>query len=92
MHTWQTQEAKAKFSRLLEYCQKEPQCVTRHGEAMAYVISAGLFDKLFNKKGKRMTVGEFFRKSPLYGSGVELDIRRPRFSESHRDVRFSDKD
>ena len=84
MHTWQAQEAKAKFSRLLNECQKEPQLVTRHGEALAYIVSAEQFDKMTDKidggkkKRKEMTAGEFFRSSPLYASGIELDISRPR--------------
>lgn len=94
MHTWQAQEAKAKFSQLLDECQKEPQLVTRHGEAAAYVVSAAQFDKIVQgkKKRKEMTAGEFFRKSSLFGSGITLDISRPHTSESHRDVHFDDKD
>ena len=59
MHTWQSQEAKAKFSKLLDECQREPQLVTRHGEDVAYVVSAAQFEKLLHKgkNNKKMTAG-----------------------------------
>jgi len=94
MHTWQAQEAKAKFSQLLNECQKEPQLVTRHGEEVAYIISATQFHKMADDKKpeKEMTIGEYFRRSPIYGLGVELDISRPESFESHRDIVFDDED
>jgi antitoxin Phd len=88
--TWQLQEAKAKFSQLLDKCQKEPQLVTRHGEAAAYVVSAEQFDKIIGKgkKQKKMTAGEFFRKSPLYDSGITLANKRKENRPEHREVHF----
>jgi prevent-host-death family protein len=93
MHTWQAQEAKAKFSKLLDECQKEPQPVTRHGEVTAYVVSAKQYDKLVykSKGGKKTTVGALFRKSPLYASGIELDLRRHYMEDSHRAIHFTDE-
>jgi prevent-host-death family protein len=93
MHTWQAQEAKAKFSKLLDECQKEPQLVTRNGEAAAYMVSAAQFDQMLHnkKKQKKMSVGEFLRKSPLFRSGIKLDSR-PRTTGSHRDISFEDTD
>ena len=92
MHTWQAQEAKAKFSQLLDECQKEPQLVTRHGEAIAYVISPDQFEKIMHgeKKQKKITVGETSRQSPLFGAGIELDLYRGRVDGSHRDITFDD--
>lgn len=88
--TWQLQEAKAKFSQLLNECQKAPQLVTRHGEAAAYVVSAEQFAKMTGKgkKKKEMTLGEFFRKSPLYKSGIDIDIKRSRGKA--RDIDFGE--
>ena len=94
MYVWQAQEAKAKFSQLLDECQKEPQLVTRHGEDVAYIISATEFHKIVDdkKREKKMTIGDFFRQSPLYGMGEDLNISRVASSEKHRDVFFNGED
>jgi prevent-host-death family protein len=95
MHTWQVQEAKAKFSQLIDECQKEPQLVTRNGEAAAYVISSEQYEKITTRKKphtNKMTVGEFFRSSPLFAAGLELDLYHPRVDGSHRDIHFDDED
>jgi len=39
-HTWQLQEAKHKFSKLVEKAQHEgPQFVTKHGKVVNWVLS-----------------------------------------------------
>ena len=40
--TWQVQEAKNRFSEMLERARSEgPQIITRHGRAVAQVVSTG---------------------------------------------------
>ena len=40
--TWQVQEAKNRFSEMLERARSEgPQVITRHGRAVAQVVSTG---------------------------------------------------
>jgi len=41
MHTWQLQEAKSRFSELVDLTLKEgPQMVTRHGEEAVVILAA----------------------------------------------------
>jgi prevent-host-death family protein len=47
MKTWPVQDAKARFSELLETCLREgPQLVTRRGEKAAVLIPAAQWDRL----------------------------------------------
>jgi prevent-host-death family protein len=72
MKTWPLQDAKNQFSQVVDLAQTEgPQTVTRHGEAVAVVVSADEFKKMTRPKE---TVVEFF--SPLKGSGIRLKRRR----------------
>ncbi len=48
---WQLQEAKQKFSQLVQRALDEgPQAVTRHGEAVVVVVSAEEFRRLTGDK------------------------------------------
>ena len=72
MKTWPLQDAKNHFSQLVELAQTAgPQTVTRHGEPVAVIVSAGEYKRIARPKE---TVLEFF--SPLQGSGVRLERRR----------------
>jgi prevent-host-death family protein len=69
---WQIQQAKARFSEMLERALKEgPQTVTRHGKPVAVVVSAGEYRRL-------RTGGKSFKAllaaAPL--EGVELGRSR----------------
>ena len=82
-HTWQLQEAKNKFSNLVERAQKEgPQVVTKHGKEAVVVLSADDFRKLTRPK---TNLRQFLQKSPL--AGIELDISRDK--SAPRDVSLS---
>ena len=71
---WQIQDAKNRFSEMLERARKDgPQTVTRHGRKVAVVLSHEEFEKLSRPKDSLI---DFFRNSPL--AGVELDITRSR--------------
>jgi prevent-host-death family protein len=70
--TWQLQEAKNRFSELVDKALDEgPQVVTRHGVAEVVVISIAQFRKLNRPRGSLV---EFFARSPL--RGVKLDLGR----------------
>jgi prevent-host-death family protein len=72
MKTWPLQNAKSQFSRVVELARKKgPQTVTRHGEAVAVIVSADEFKRLARPSE---SVLEFFR--PLKGSGVRLARQR----------------
>jgi len=50
MATWQIQEAKARFSEVIENAQTDgPQTITRHGKARAVVLSAREYEALARK-------------------------------------------
>lgn len=71
---WQLQEAKNRFSELVnEAIAKGPQVVTRRGEEVVVVISKEEYGRL---KKSQSSVLELFRQSPLVG--VELDLERDR--------------
>jgi antitoxin Phd len=82
-HAWQLQEAKNKFSSLVECARKEgPQVVTKHGKEVVVVISADDFKKLARPK---TSLQQFLQKSPL--AGLDLDISRDK--KAPRDVSLS---
>ncbi len=71
---WQLQEAKNKFSQVVnEALVKGPQVVTRRGEDVVVIISKEEYGCL---KKSQSNLSEFFRQSPLVG--VELDLERDR--------------
>jgi prevent-host-death family protein len=72
MKTWPLQDAKNQFSQVVDLARKKgPQTVTRHGEAVAVVVS---FDEFKAMTRPKETVAQFF--SPLRGSGIRLERRR----------------
>lgn len=71
--TWTVAEAKAKFSEVLEKAEREgPQRITRRGEETVVVVSKKEWERRTRRKG---TLLEFFKESPLWGSGIEIPPR-----------------
>ena len=71
-HTWQLQEAKNKFSQLVEKAQNEgPQYVTRHGKESVVVLSVKDYKKIVKPES---TLVQFIQSSPL--SKVSINIAR----------------
>lgn len=69
---WQLQEAKQKFSKLVQRALDEgPQVVTRHGEEVVVVLSAKEFRRL---TGAVPDFKEFLLAAPDL---EQLEIRRP---------------
>ncbi len=72
MTTWQIQEAKNKFSELIDKTLSEgPQMVTKHGTEVAVVMPIDQFRRLTAPKQR---LGDFLLNSPLRNS--ELVIKR----------------
>jgi len=72
--TWQLQEAKNRFSQVVNKALSEgPQIVTRRGEEVVVILSSDEYAKL---KQSQSSLLEFFRQSPLVG--VALDLERDR--------------
>jgi prevent-host-death family protein len=69
---WQLQEAKNRFSEVVNKALEEgPQTVTRHGEEIVVILSKADYVRLVKSKTSLL---EFFRQSPLVG--IELDLQR----------------
>lgn len=72
IQSWQLQEAKNKFSQVVENAVNDgPQVITKRGVEVAIVVSFAEYQKMIATRGKLST---FFRESPLVG--VELDLAR----------------
>jgi antitoxin Phd len=69
---WQLQEAKNKFSEVVEEALKHgPQVITKRGVETAIVLSFAEYRRLLLSQQK---LSDFFRESPLVG--VDLDLTR----------------
>jgi len=80
MDTWQLQDAKNKFSEVVERARKRgPQLVTRRGRKAVVVIAAEEFERI--TRPKRSLV-ELLRESLL--ADAEVDLQRVR--DDPRDV------
>ncbi len=68
--TWQLQEAKNKFSEVIEEAISHgPQIITKRGVEAAVVLSYTDYRKLTFTQKK---LSEFFRESPLFDVDIEL--------------------
>ena len=75
---WQVQEAKAKFSELVQKAIDEgPQRVTRHGKEVAVVLSADEYRKLQSRRPGLLEV---------LMSGPEGEFELPSRTEHEREV------
>lgn len=77
---WQIQEAKQRFSELVERAQSEgPQLVTKHGRDAVVIVAVDEYERLTRPKRSLL---EFFRDAPD-GFG-DLDLER--VQDTGRDV------
>ncbi len=75
---WQLQEAKVKFSAMInEAGEHGPQYITKHGKDSAVVLSIREYQEITKRSN---SLSAFFQDSPLYG--LELD----RNKDSDRDI------
>lgn len=69
---WQLQEAKNRFSEVVEDALNDgPQIITRRGVEAVVVLSYAEYRRL---QASQMSLSEFFRQSPLVDA--ELDLSR----------------
>lgn len=79
MHTWQLQEAKSRFSEVVDLTLKEgPQLVTRRGEEAVVILAANDYRRL---SGQTTNLMDCLLNAPR-GEPLELDRSR----ESIRDL------
>lgn len=77
---WQLQDAKNKFSNLVDKAQLNgPQIVTKHGKDAVVVLSIDEYKKLIKPKTNLV---KFFKNSPLAKEDLELT----RSKEIPRDI------
>ena len=79
-NTWQLQDAKSKFSQLVENAMHNtPQFVTKHGNNAVVILSFEDYKKMIKPKDDLVTS---FRNSPL----AEADINITRNKDIPRDI------
>ena len=79
--TWQLQEAKNKFSQVVENAlHRGPQTITERGAEVAVVISYAEYQRLIASRGGLST---FFQESPLVG--IDVGLARDR-SDAQKDL------
>ena len=70
MNTWQFQEAKNKFSEVIDRAVGgEPQVITRHGIEVAVLLSMLDYRRMI---ALRQPLVDFLAASPLASSGLEI--------------------
>ncbi|MCK5536009.1 MAG: type II toxin-antitoxin system Phd/YefM family antitoxin [Bacteroidales bacterium] len=80
MNVWQLQEAKSKFSQLVEEAiHKGPQIVTKRGIDAVVVLSKKEFSALSQQK---ISLIDLFKSAP------KIDLKIDRRSEGIRDIEF----
>jgi prevent-host-death family protein len=78
---WQLQDAKNKFSELVDTAiHKGPQTVTKHGEETVVFMSVRDYRKL---AGSRRSISQVFAKASVYSDDLDLDRDK---SEKLRDL------
>jgi prevent-host-death family protein len=71
---WQLQDAKARFSEVFRLARaRGPQRITKHGKEAVVVLPAEEYERLSGRGRRSRNLAEFFAKSPLVGSGIQLD-------------------
>ena len=70
-HTWQLQEAKNKFSELVEKAKSEgPQFVTKHGKESVVVLSVEEYRNIIKPQSNLL---QFIQASPLSKTSINFD-------------------
>ncbi|KKB96700.1 Phd YefM [Candidatus Arcanobacter lacustris] len=81
MEIWQTQEAKAKLTELMNKAKIRPQIISRRGINEIVMMNIKDYEKLCNKKED---IVSFFKNSPL--NNLEIEFERDK--SPTRDIEF----
>lgn len=81
--TWSLQDARNRFSALVEAARKTPQIVTKHGKPAAVVVSAAEYERL--RTLQRLTAPSFAQMLLAMPQG---DAKFQRLKTKPRDVTF----
>lgn len=82
-HSWSIQDAKNRFSEVVEAARKTPQMVTKHGKPAAVVVSAEEYDRL--RTLQRLKAPSFAEMLLAMPRG---DVEFERLKTKPRDVTF----
>jgi prevent-host-death family protein len=79
MEKWQIQDAKNRFSEMVNKALKNgPQVVTRHGVESVVIISVAEYRRLLRPNTDLVS---FFKESPFYNMQIDLSRKKDRFRE-----------
>ncbi len=71
-HTWSVQDAKNRFSEVVEAARRQPQTVTKHGKPAVVVVAADEYERLRKlQRLKAPTFAEMLLAMPTGGEGFE---------------------
>lgn len=77
---WTVAQAKAKLSELIEHARQHgPQTITRNGRRTAVVVDADEWERRTQRNG---SLADFFKASPLRGSGLKVRRSKERLRAS----------
>jgi prevent-host-death family protein len=77
--SWSVQEAKNRFSEVVQAAQKRPQLVTKHGKAAVVVLSAQQYERLRQcMKAEAPSFVDLLLAMPRGGEDFERLPLRPR--------------
>jgi prevent-host-death family protein len=80
---WQLQEAKNRFSEVVDLALEEgPQRVTRHGKEVVVIVAKADFDRRRRATGPKGTLLTFLRKLSFAGTTIRIE----RSKDDDRDV------
>jgi prevent-host-death family protein len=82
MGTWQVQEAKSRFSELIERAEKEgPQTITKHGKPSAVIVSMPEYEAMKKRNAKRDLLDVLINRGPKFD---DFEIERDK--DTGRDI------
>lgn len=74
--TWTVAQAKAKLSEVIENAHtRGPQTITRNGRRTAVIVDVEEWERRTQRNG---SLADFFKASPLRGSGVKVPRSKDR--------------
>jgi len=80
---WQVQEAKNRFSEVVDLALDEgPQSVTRHGKEVVVIVAKADFDRRKRATGRKGTLLTFLRELSFAGSSIRIE----RSKDDDRDI------
>lgn len=82
-HTWSVQDAKNRFSEVVEAAQRKPQTVTKYGKPAVVVVAANEYERL--SKLQQFKAPSFVEMLLAMPQG---DVEFERLKSTPRDVEF----